>query len=170
MHLPAALKTTDRTDYGLVGVANPAAERRDGKRRLLTLSALSKSPSAGESLVVIRDISVGGFLMEAQGNVLSVGDMVELVLPERGIVSATVVWQSGTYSGCQFEDPLTTAAVSAALLSADPLNGPEAVMAGPGPLAHEIVKLGPELNFSAAFALALVMWTIIGAISYFFLS
>lgn len=172
MHLLAALKATDRNVPGLAQVAVVPAERRHGERRSLTLSAVSSSPSAGEYEVIVRDISVGGLLVETKDHVLAVGDLVEVGLPERGAVSAKVVWQSGSFSGCQFEEPVTAAAVSAALLSADPLGQPT----NPNPNRERIQRSGgnrtelePELNFSVAFALALFTWAIIGAAAYYLL-
>jgi hypothetical protein len=52
---------------------------------------------------------------------LQIGERIDLVIPEAGPAEATIVWTSGHYFGCRFEQPLSTAAVSAALLrSPDP--------------------------------------------------
>ena len=49
-------------------------------------------------------------------NALSVGESIDVELPETGTVAAVVVWTRRTLSGCEFKHPLSQAAVSAALL------------------------------------------------------
>lgn len=51
---------------------------------------------------------------------MSVGEALDLVIPEAGSAKATVVWNSGQYFGCRFEKPLPGSAVSAALLKSSP--------------------------------------------------
>lgn len=48
------------------------------------------------------------------------GETVDLVIPGAGSAEAAVIWNSGRYFGCRFENPLTSAAVSAALLRSPP--------------------------------------------------
>ena len=87
-------------------------ERRTRVRLKLLLQ--STSFGAGDE-VVIHDISPTGMLIAA-GSVLSDFEELEINIPRAGSVKARVVWNSGNYFGCQFEQPITQAAISAALL------------------------------------------------------
>ena len=51
---------------------------------------------------------------------LKTGERLDLLIPEAGSAAATIVWSSGRFFGCKFERPLSTAAVSAALLRGPP--------------------------------------------------
>lgn len=90
-------------------------ERRSAARRKLRLQAEGASPSAGDSQVLIHDISEEGLLIESAVP-LADGEVLEVVLPEAGTAQAKVSWTSGHFFGCKFIDPISTAAVSAALL------------------------------------------------------
>ena len=50
-----------------------------------------------------------------------VGAIFEVDLPQAGKVEATVVWNSGEFYGCQFELPISPAALSAAQLQSEPV-------------------------------------------------
>ena len=93
------------------------SERRSSARRKLRLE-LEPQGSAG-SRVMIHDLSEQGMLLETDAR-LADGETVDLVIPEAGSAAATIVWNSGRYFGCRFENPLTSAAVSAALLRSPP--------------------------------------------------
>jgi hypothetical protein len=97
--------------------AKGKAERRSSQRRKLRLEA-EPDPSA-ESRVVIHDLSEAGMLLESSA-ALTVGEKLDLVIPEAGSAKASIIWSSGHYFGCRFEKPLTSAAVSAALLRSPP--------------------------------------------------
>jgi hypothetical protein len=85
-------------------------ERRQSVRRALRLGV----GTPGDS-VTIRDISLTGMLLEASKPML-VGSSFEIELPHAGVVGAAVVWNSGEFYGCEFEHPISLAAVSAARL------------------------------------------------------
>lgn len=93
------------------------SERRLSARRKLRLE-LEPQGSAG-SRVVIHDLSEQGMLLETDAR-LADGETVDLVIPGAGSAEAAVIWNSGRYFGCRFENPLTSAAVSAALLRSPP--------------------------------------------------
>src|SRR5690606_30055002 len=95
--------------------AAKSLERRGSKRRPLTLTAPTSSRATGELPVRIFDISAGGLLLEAKAAELSVDDQIEVELPECGLVTARVAWKSGPFVGCQFNQPVAPAAISAAL-------------------------------------------------------
>lgn len=100
--------------------ANPdRGERRASLRRKLLLETQGGSALERPAQVVIHDLSPEGFLMETSA-AIAVGDRMEVTLPEAGPVEATAVWKSGRYCGCKFSEPISTAAVSAAVLRSHP--------------------------------------------------
>jgi hypothetical protein len=100
--------------------ADPGSgERRASQRRRLLLETQSVSALERPAQVVIHDLSPEGFLMESSA-AIAVGDQLEVTLPEAGPVEATAVWKSGRYCGCRFKLPISTAAVSAAVLRSHP--------------------------------------------------
>ena len=96
-----------------------SANRRASPRRRLQLQAEGSTEAAAGALVMIHDLSRTGMLIETS-NGLSVGERLEVRLPEAGATEATIVWHSGRFFGCKFEEPISAAAVSAALLRSDP--------------------------------------------------
>jgi hypothetical protein len=90
------------------------SERRRSVRRVMKLGL----GGAGES-VTVRDISLTGMLLETPTAML-VGASFEVELPHAGMVGAVVVWNSGEFYGCEFEYPISVAALSAARLQSEP--------------------------------------------------
>lgn len=86
--------------------------RRTAPRRTLHLDT---SLGATGEKVTIHDLSSTGILVETAVELAAL-DQLALELPEVGTTMATVVWSSGNYFGCQFDDTLPRSAVSAALL------------------------------------------------------
>jgi hypothetical protein len=95
-----------------------SSNRRGASRRKLNL-ALETSDDIGSINVTILDLSTTGLLLETSGS-LAVGESFDLHLPDAVDTRATVKWSSGCFFGCQFKEPLSTAAVSAALLRSPP--------------------------------------------------
>jgi hypothetical protein len=92
-----------------------AGERRSALRRKLRLEAEGATTSAGDAQVVIHDISESGLLIESPVPLIE-GEVLEVLIPEAGTAQAEVSWTSGHFFGCKFIEPISTAAVSAALL------------------------------------------------------
>lgn len=113
-------------------------ERRRYLRRALRLGT-----GAGGEPVTIHDLSLTGALLETSVPML-VGAIFEVDLPHVGSVEATVVWNSGEFYGCQFELPISPAALSAALLEAQPAS-PEDGAARSDPVA-ELRELNAEVE------------------------
>lgn len=88
-------------------------ERRGAARRSLKLGTSGPCP------VTVRDISLTGMLIESSLPML-VGATFELDLPHDEAVPAVVVWNSGEFYGCEFHQPITAAALSAAQLRSSP--------------------------------------------------
>jgi hypothetical protein len=162
MHLRAVLRQSEGNTADFANGAAEGVDRRRSERRSLTLSAQTSSPSAGELPVLLLDISQGGLLLEAETTELSVEDQIELELPECGLVRASVAWKSGPFFGCKFSQPVAPAAISAALLKADPQVRDEVSIAPELPALRNRLAIGPEFNFSVAFLLALLVWGLIG--------
>jgi hypothetical protein len=114
-------------------------DRRSYIRRSLKLGS-----AVGGEEVTIHDLSLTGALLETSVPML-VGAIFEVDLPHAGSVEMTVVWTSGEYYGCQFELPISPAALSAALLQSEPRQpgGSEAVMADP---ISELRELNAEVE------------------------
>jgi hypothetical protein len=136
-----------------------AADSRATARRALKLGVHSRTPAGSELHVMIHNISRTGLLLEAPAGSLAVGDGLFLHVPEEGEVESRVVWESGRLFGCKFRSAVSQAAVSGALLQAEPrAPAVSAAAAGTGTLRASGVTLGPELNFSAAVAISLLLW------------
>jgi len=94
--------------------AKPSASTR-AKRRKLMLEVRGAHASGSDVPVVIHNISETGMLIECEA-ALSIRDRVDIDLPHAGVVPATLVWVSGRMFGCQFDAPISPAALSAAQL------------------------------------------------------
>jgi hypothetical protein len=136
-----------------------ALDSRAADRRSLKLAARSHSAATGELHVVIHNLSRTGLLIEAPEGTLTVGDALSIHVPEDGVAESKVVWESGRFFGCEFRAPISRAALSGSLLQGEPrvpasgaAEPDEAVRVSRG------AKLVPERNFSAALAIALVLW------------
>lgn len=93
-------------------------DRREAPRRKLRFGADLAGASAG---AVVRDLSTGGLRFETSV-VLERGEAIDVVLPQRGSTRAVVVWRDGRSYGGEFIEPLSPAALSAALLRSDPVS------------------------------------------------
>ena len=124
---------------------SPAADRRRSVRRALRLGAL-----AGDNaeLATIHDLSLTGALLETSVPML-VGASFEVELPQAGTVEATVIWNSGEYYGCQFELPISPAALSAAQLQAEaapPADAPHDPLSELKQLNSEVERLAWKMD------------------------
>ena len=88
---------------------------RSANRRKLSLVARGATAAQEFATVVIHDLSETGVLIETEAK-LSPGERLEIDIVETRTASATVMWNSGQYYGCQFDHRLPKAAVSAAML------------------------------------------------------
>jgi DNA-binding transcriptional regulator YiaG len=85
------------------------------RRRKLRLEVPGSLQSGGRTNVLVHDISQTGMLLECQQS-LEINDTIEVGLPQAGLIRAVVIWASGNFHGCQFDLPITAAALSAAQL------------------------------------------------------
>jgi len=122
----------------------PAQDRRRSVRRALKLGVLAGD---GEP-VTILDLSLTGALLETSVPML-VGASFEVELPQAGTVEATVIWNSGEYYGCQFELPISPAALSAAQLQAEaapPADAPHDPLSELKQLNSEVERLAWKMD------------------------
>lgn len=112
-------------------------ERRRSARRALKLGV-----GAGGDKVTILDLSLTGALLETSVPML-VGANFEVDLPQGGRIEATIVWNSGEFYGCQFDLPISPAAVSAAQLRSQPQSD---VDVGPPDPVAELQELNAEVE------------------------
>lgn len=117
------------------------------RRRKLSLEVRGAHASGADMPVTIHNISETGLLIECSVT-LSIDDRIDIDLPYSGTVVATLVWASGQMFGCQFDAPISTATLSAALLQSaivgDPLPAP-----GRNEPEHAEKASQAETNFAA---------------------
>jgi transcriptional regulator with XRE-family HTH domain len=92
-----------------------AADRPRGARRQLRLEAQGALASGGSTDVLVHNISATGLLLESPV-ALAIDERIGIDLPLVGATWASVIWVSGNLYGCQFDAPISTAALSAAQL------------------------------------------------------
>jgi transcriptional regulator with XRE-family HTH domain len=96
----------------------PQGDRRSAPRRELHLRLTSIAGKRAAANVVVHDLSQTGLLLQTTMH-LAVGDSLQINLPHAGFRAAQVVWISGEFVGCRFEEPISVATVSAAQLRSE---------------------------------------------------
>lgn len=146
-------------------------DNRQQRRHKLFLEVEARGSNSLVGTVTVLDISDTGLLIETQSP-LGVGEMIEVNLPEAGLMEAEIVWASGQIYGCKFGQILTPAAIAAArlgarftLTNADNMTDAAYSDMLPGNAiasnaAHEGMSLGARLW--VIIGLALTMWILIG--------
>ena len=143
------------------------SSRRKVARRKLRLEAQASGVSAN-SEVVILDLSTTGLLLETS-DALAIGETIDFDLQEASPARAVVKWSSGPFFGCQFKEPISSGAVSAALLRAPPVKLTNLAAFEPEFVDGEEEEVRPsgELSFQAKMrwvaAFSLLSWAAIGA-------
>jgi transcriptional regulator with XRE-family HTH domain len=97
----------------------PQGDRRATPRRELHLRLTSIAGQRAASNVTVLDLSQTGLLLQTSTR-LAPGDTLQINLPHAGFQAAQVVWVSGEFVGCRFEQAISPAAVSAAQLRSEP--------------------------------------------------
>jgi transcriptional regulator with XRE-family HTH domain len=93
--------------------------QRSDPRRSLRLDTSGRLGGGGEANVTVHNLSAAGLLLETAQE-LDVGEQLTIDLPEAGAVDAVIVWRSERLYGCAFETALSSAALAAAQLRAQP--------------------------------------------------
>jgi hypothetical protein len=120
-------------------------ERRASLRRSLRLDTQSDDVAHGAAQVTIHDLSLTGVLIETSTPLRS-GETFEVDLPQTGKVEASVVWSSGEFYGCEFKKPISTAALSAALLRSPPRDSAPVSRAVADDLAAELRSINEQVE------------------------
>lgn len=119
-------------------------------RRMLRLEAQSLTASGDIARVLVHNISASGLLLESEV-ALRPGERIDVDLPQAGAISARVIWDSGSYYGCQFEAPLSTAALSAVQLKSDaPAPAAEQRLVGAGSFGARLQRLRKDRGLTQA--------------------
>jgi DNA-binding XRE family transcriptional regulator len=87
-------------------------------RRMLRLEAEGVTAAGDAARVLVHNISTNGLLLESE-IALAAGERIDIDLPHAGTTPARVIWTSGSYFGCQFDGPISPAALSAAQLRSE---------------------------------------------------
>lgn len=93
-------------------LAAESPDRPREPRRNLRLEAEGALESGAAPRVVIHNLSTTGLLIEST-TPLAIEEKISIDLPEAGSTPAQVVWSSGDFYGCQFQTPISGAALSA---------------------------------------------------------
>lgn len=127
--------------------ASTSSDRSRAKRRKLSLEVRGAHASGSDVPVTIHNISETGMLIECDGT-LSVGDRIDIDLPHRGTIAATMVWASSRMFGCQFDAAISVATLSAVQLQSAVAGTPLAD-SEPGQPASVAVRFDGHANFAA---------------------
>ncbi|SEH18230.1 Transcriptional regulator, contains XRE-family HTH domain [Sphingopyxis sp. YR583] len=98
------------------------ASKRQSARRQLQLEVRGTDASDAVIDVKIHNISLSGMLIECSAE-MTVDDQFDVHLPQAGTVVTRVIWSSESLYGCQFETPISPAALSAAQLQSTTVGG-----------------------------------------------
>lgn len=136
---------------------HPRGNRRHAQRRELHLRLTSIAGKGATANVVVLDLSQSGLLLQSPVR-LAVGETLQINLPQAGFKVAEVVWTSGEFAGCRFEEPLSGATVSAARLRSEPSSATESVSraalasrsAEDATLGRRLRRLRQQYNLSQA--------------------
>jgi hypothetical protein len=142
-----------------------ALDRRSSHRRALSLTIDGTVGGDGVPAIV-HDLSQTGLLLETTAEI-EVGDELEVNMPRLGATRARVVWSSGAYLGCEFQDRISAGAVSAALLRSAPApSSPVAArdLTADAPLIpadQTLDRFSPRRSFLIITGLSAAAWAIL---------
>ena len=112
-------------------------DERTASRRLLRLH-VPVFASGDDLQALVHNISERGLLLECS-MLLQEGDLLVVDLPETGATTAEVVWARDGFAGCEFEEPVTKAAISAGLLKSPPQEPPYTIAPSqPWGVSHDL--------------------------------
>lgn len=87
-------------------------------RRQLLLETEGATAAGHPAPVLIHNVSATGLLIESPV-VLAEAERIDIALPQIGMTTAHVVWNSEAFYGCRFDVPVPAAVLSALELRAD---------------------------------------------------
>ena len=145
--------------------------RRSSARRKLNLEVKGAVSDGSAAEVMIHEISVTGLLVETLAE-LTCGEELDVCLPQSGRTRAKVIWRSGQYFGCQFNHPISSAALSAAMLRSRPIEAqrpddtPRTNVVYPEPGRTDSssrTQLSFGVKMRVILGLSIACWAVIGA-------
>lgn len=153
-------------------------DNRRRRRHKLFLEVEARGPQSKSGTVIVHDISDTGLLIETKSK-LKAGELIEVKLPQAGLMEAEIMWIGGEIYGCKFTRQLTSAAVSAARLNSSITppkaeNALEASIASAQNTAKDTMVMHDKLSLGARvwiiIGLALSLWILIGTTTYWALA
>ena len=150
----------------------PQGNRRYAPRRALRLGSFIHGSGAD---AVVHDLSVTGLLLEASADLVT-GERLIVELPEYGPALATVVWTSSRFFGCEFQEPIPAAAISAALLRTPQIGSSSAIEeTAPGSSVEHSIdadmasgKFSLRVRLIIVVGLGLLAWALIAMLLVWF--
>lgn len=109
---------------------------RGAPRKTLRLGVEARI-GAATLVATVRNLSLTGLLVET-GAALAEGERLTIDLPEAGETAARVVWADAPLYGCNFERPISTAAIGAAQLRGEPAESEPAMLEDFGERLHRL--------------------------------
>lgn len=145
--------------------ASPS-EQRSEHRRCLSLQVAGSVEENQNFNATVRDLSRVGFLMEST-TTMTTGEMIYVELPRVGRVSAQVAWTEGRLAGCRFLDPISSGALSAALLRSLPEPMPTLAIGPAGQFAPGAEnELSSQHKMLILLGLTFLAWAIVLGLGY----
>lgn len=99
------------TVMGRINARTSVGRLRDKPCRQLNLEGSAASFNDGNDTVHVTRLTTTGLLLESR-TPLSVGDVLQVLVPATPPVTAIVVWACETLFACEFQRPLTPATIS----------------------------------------------------------
>jgi hypothetical protein len=146
-----------------------SSDGRERARRRLELEVPAMGSSEDSGTVLVHNLSETGLLIETTIGLAS-GDLIEVELPRAGARQAKVVWSSEHLFGCEFLEEVSSGTVSAAVLRAPFALSPVGIEAVSRDAEAELSQgtLSVRARLFTIVSLALLSWTIVAAITAWF--
>ncbi|MFN3620595.1 PilZ domain-containing protein [Sphingorhabdus sp.] len=144
-----------------------SVDNRRRRRHKLFLEVQARGPASVTDVVIVHDISDTGLLIETDSK-LKVGEMIEVNLPQAGLMEAEIVWIGGQIYGCRFVREITPAAISAARLGGRfTISKSDNVVEMPtvAAPANNTQHAQPSIALTGELSLGAKLWIIIGLAS-----
>ena len=149
-----------------IDLDNLPFEQRSQSRRCLSLQVAGSLEENQDFNATVRDLSRVGFLMDS-ATPMTAGEILYVELPRLGRVSAEVAWTEGPLAGCRFLEPISSGAVSAALLRSRP-DGSPLVATGPSVaiVPGDDQELSSRQKALVLMGLSLASWAVLLVVGY----
>ena len=151
----------------LVEVEMRSIDGRDGERQDVRHQLRLPIEGSIGNRAIMRDLSRTGLMLETS-DALAVGETLEIDFHGTSAY-AHVVWREGTMVGCQFRQPISRSAISAALLQSPIVSkgsqtseeGTVGALAGNGAGKDDSSRPAPGTRLVVLVTLAVAAWAIV---------